>query len=412
MTDQRKVPPAEAPPPNEDFAAMFAASERAGKQARRPRFAVGDRVSGKVVSVGQEVTVIDLGGGGEGTLETLELRDPSGQLTVEVGDVLEARVVAQGDRPGFVSLRRGAGHGAGGRTSLEEAAATGLPVEGVITAVNKGGVEVDVAGTRAFCPLSQLELRTVADPAAYVGQRLEFKVTRYEDDRRGANVVLSRRALLEEAMQSRAVETRSKLVVGAVLPGVVTALKDFGAFVDVGGIEGLLPASEIGFQRNTRPADVLSVGQPITVAVMRVEKRDDPRRPEQVSFSLKSLERDPWQDAAAELPAGTLTRGQVTRVEPFGAFVELRPGVEGLLHISELAGGKQLRHAREAAKPGDVLEVTVLSIDLEKRRLSLGLGAREEGVDDEGRAAAARVSGKGGGMGTFADLLKGKLPTR
>jgi small subunit ribosomal protein S1 len=407
MTDQRQPPP-----PDEDFAAMFAASERNGKRGRRPAFAIGDRVSGKVVSVGQEVTVLDLGGGGEGTLETLELRDPSGQLTVEVGDVLEARVVAYGDRPGFVSLRRGAGHGASGRTSLEEAAATGLPVEGVITAVNKGGVEVDVAGTRAFCPLSQLELRQVVDPAAYIGQRLEFRVTRYEDDRRGANVVLSRRALLEEAMQSRAAETRSKLVVGAVLPGVVTALKDFGAFVDVGGIEGLLPASEIGFQRNTRPADVLTVGQPITVAVMRIEKRDDPRRPEQVSFSLKSLERDPWQDAAAELPAGTLTRGQVTRVEQFGAFVELRPGVEGLLHISELGAGKQLRHARDAAKPGDVLEVTVLAIDLEKRRLSLGLGAREEGVDDEGRAAAARVSGKGGAMGTFGDLLKGKLPGR
>jgi small subunit ribosomal protein S1 len=311
-----------------------------------------------------------------------------------------------------VSLRRGAGHGASGRTSLEEAAATGLPVEGIVTAVNKGGVEVDVAGTRAFCPLSQLELRQVVDPAAYLGQRLEFRVTRYEDDRRGANVVLSRRALLEEEMQSRAAETRSKLVVGAVLPGVVTALKDFGAFVDVGGIEGLLPASEIGFQRNTRPADVLTIGQPITVAVMRIEKRDDPRRPEQVSFSLKSLERDPWQDAAAELPAGTLTRGQVTRVEQFGAFVELRPGVEGLLHISELGAGKQLRHARDAAKPGDVLEVTVLALDPEKRRISLGLGAREEGVDDEGRAAAARVSGKGRGMGTFGDLLKGKLPGR
>ena len=160
MTDQRQPPP-----PDEDFAAMFAASERDGKQARRPGLAIGDRVRGKVVSVGQEVTVLDLGSGGEGTLETVELRDPSGQLTVEVGDVLEARVVAQGDRPGFVSLRRGAGHGASGRTSLEEAAATGLPVEGVVTAVNKGGVEVDVAGTRAFCPLSQLELRQVVDPA-------------------------------------------------------------------------------------------------------------------------------------------------------------------------------------------------------------------------------------------------------
>jgi small subunit ribosomal protein S1 len=404
MTD-RKPPDA----PDEDFAAMFAASEKAAGRARRPRLAIGDRVRGRIVSVGQEVTVLDLDGGGEGTLETLELRDASGQLAAKVGDTLDARVVAMGERQGFYVLRRGAGHGPGGRTSLAEAATTGLPVEGVITGVNKGGLEVDVAGVRAFCPMSQLELRPVADPAEYVGRRLEFRVTRYEDDRRGANVVLSRRALLEEEARGRAVETRAKLVVGAVLPGVVTALKDFGAFVDVGGIEGLLPASEIGFQRGVRPADVLTVGQPVTVQVMRIEARDDPRRPEQVSFSLKALERDPWQDAAAQFPAGTIARGQVTRVEPFGAFVELAPGLEGLVHISELGEGRPLRHARDAVKPGDALEVAVLAIEPDKRRISLGLAARAEHVDDEGRAAARRASG-GSGMGTLGDLLKGKLP--
>ena len=317
-----------------------------------------------------------------------------------------------GERQGFFVLRRGAGRGAAGRGNLAEAYAAGLPVEGLITAVNKGGVEVDVAGVRAFCPLSQLELRPVADPAEYVGRRLEFRITRHEEDRRGTNVVLSRRALLEEDAQARAVETRGKLVVGAVLPGVVTALKDFGAFVDVGGIEGLLPASEISFERSTRPADVLTVGQPVTVQVMRVEKRDDPRRPEQVSFSLKALERDPWQDAAAQFPAGTFVRGQVTRAEPFGAFVQLAPGVEGLIHISELAGdarARPLRHARDAVKPGDAIEVVVNALEPDKRRISLGLATREERVDDEGRDAAARASGRGSGMGTLGDLLKGKL---
>jgi small subunit ribosomal protein S1 len=402
MTD-RKTPDA----PDEDFAAMFAASEKAAGRARRPRLAVGDRVRGRIVSVGQEVTVLDLDGGGEGTLETVELRDESGQLSAKVGDTLDARVVAMGERQGFYVLRRGAGPG--GRTNLAEASATGLPVEGVVTGVNKGGVEVDVGGVRAFCPMSQLELRPVADPSEYVGRRLEFRVTRYEDDRRGANVVLSRRALLEEEARGRAAETRAKLVVGAVLPGVVIALKDFGAFVDVGGIEGLLPASEIGFQRGVRPADVLAVGQPVTVQVMRIEARDDPRRPEQVSFSLKALERDPWQDAVAQFSAGTIVRGTVTRAEPFGAFVELAPGVEGLLHISELGDGRPLRHARDAVKPGDPLEVAVLAIEPDKRRISLGLAARAEHVDDEGRAAARRASG-GGGMGTLGDLLKGKLP--
>ena len=134
-----------------------------------------------------------------------------------------------------------------------------------------------------------------------------------------------------------------------------------------------------------------------------------------MSFSLKALERDPWQDAAAQLPAGTFVRGQVTRTEQFGAFVQLAPGVEGLLHISELAGdgqSRQLRHARDAVKPGDAIDVTVLAVEPDKRRISLGLATREERVDDEGRAAAARASGRGGGMGTLGNLLKGKLPGR
>jgi small subunit ribosomal protein S1 len=396
--------------PEEDFAAMFAASEKSAPRGR-PKLAVGDRVRGAVVSIGHEVTVLELEGGGEGTLETLELRDEGGQLTVAVGDKLEARVVGLGEKAGFVYLRRGATRGPDPRAGLAEAAASGLPVEGLVTGVNKGGLEVTVAGVRAFCPVSQLELRPVADPAVYVGQKLLFRITRFEDDRRGPNVVLSRRALLEDEMRERAAETRGKLVPGAVLSGTVTALKDFGAFVDVGGIEGLLPASEIGYQRGTKPADVLAVGQPVTVQVMRIEKRDDPKRPEQVSFSLKALERDPWDEAAASLRAGALVKGRVTRAEPFGAFVEVAAGVEGLLHVSELGGGKHLRHAREAVKPGDTVEVTILAVDTEKRRISLGLGAREDAVDHEGRVAAARASGSSsGGMGTLGDLLKAKLP--
>jgi len=407
-------PPAKTP--DEDFAAMFAAAEQSAPRGRRPKLVVGDRVRGKVASIGHEVTVLELEGGGEGTLETLDLRDSGGQLTVAVGDAVEARVTGLGDKAGFVWLRRGANRGAGHQhgAGLAEAAASGLPVEGLVTGVNKGGVEVTVGGVRAFCPVSQLELRPVADPTIYVGQKLLFRVTRFEDDRRGPNVVVSRRALLEEEMRERAVETRAKLVPGAVLSGTVTALKDFGAFVDVGGIEGLLPASEIGFQRGTKPSDVLAVGQLVTVQVMRIEKRDDPKRPEQVSFSLKALERDPWDDAAAALRPGALVKGQVVRAETFGAFVQIAPGLEGLLHVSELGAGKHLRHAREAVKPGDTVEVTILAVDTEKRRISLGLGAREDTVDDEGRAAAARASGavgagSSGGMGTLGDLFKAKL---
>jgi small subunit ribosomal protein S1 len=398
--------------PEEDFAAMLAASEQAARgRPRQARLAIGDAVRGKVVSIGPEVTVVELAGGGEGTLETLELRDAQGELIVASGETIEARVVALGEKQGFVTLRRGTIAGKG-RAALAEAATTGLPVEGLITGVNKGGFEVDVGGVRGFCPLSQLELRPVPDPAAYVGQRFEFRVSRYEEDRRGTNLVLNRRALLEEGARARAADTQGKLVVGAVLPGVVTALKDFGAFVDVGGIEGLLPASEITFARGTRPADVLSVGQSVTVKVARIEKRDDPKRPVQISFSMKALDRDPWTEVATTLQPGSVTQGKVVRLEAFGAFVELAPGVEGLLHISELGAKRPIRHAREAVKPGDTLTVTVLSVDQERRRISLTLGERSEGIDEEGRAAAARASGASGQLGTLGDLLKGKLPPR
>ncbi|MEA2696640.1 MAG: small subunit ribosomal protein [Myxococcales bacterium] len=400
--------------PEEDFAALMAEDDRRGGGRRRqPAYAVGDAVRGRVVTIGQEIAVVELEGGGEGTLDIVELRGPDGQLTAAVGDTVDMRVAAVGEKAGLVTLHRaslGGGAAIGGRGSGEAYAAlaaaveTRIPVEGIITAINKGGVEVQVAGLRAFCPISQLDLRPVADPTTLVGQRLAFRVIRYEDDRRGPNVVLSRRALLQEEADRRAKETRRTLVMGAVLPGVVSALKDFGAFVDLGGIDGMLPASELGHTRGVRPADVLTVGQTITVQVTRIEKRDDARRPEQISLSLKSLQADPWDQVMARFPPGTLARGTVTRAEPFGVFVEIAPGVEGLLHISELGNDKRLRHGRDAAKPGEAIEVAVLAVDSEKRRLSLGLASQQEQLDDEGRAAAARAAAPSR-LGTLGDLF-------
>jgi small subunit ribosomal protein S1 len=403
----------------EDFAALMAESDRQGGGRRKPGRQVGEAVRGRVVSVGQELVVLELEGGGEGTLEILEVRNADGKVTLKVGETIDARVAALGAKAGLLVLRRAGGPSAGASVRLGGDAAAALasaveskaPVEGVITAINKGGAEVQLGTVRAFCPVSQLDLRPVADPAALIGQRLAFRVIRYEDDRRGPNVILSRRALLQEDADARATITRGKLVVGAVLPGVVSALKDFGAFIDLGGIDGMLPASELGHTRGVRPADVLAIGQTVTVQVTRVEKRDDPRRPEQISLSLKALEADPFDDVVTNFPAGTLTRGRVTRAEPFGLFVELAPGIEGLLHISELGPEQTLRQRREAAKAGETLEVAVLAIDREKRRISLGLASRQERVDDEGRAAAARAAAPGR-LGTLGDLLKTRRPGR
>jgi len=394
---------------------MFAEYEAANKGKRRaPPVQPGDRVRGKVTSVGRDTVFVELDDGrGEGMIDGAELRDGDGQVTIKVGDAIDATVVEGGSPGEPLVLRRqlARASGAQAHTELARAFELGLPVEGTISAVNKGGVDVTVAGVRGFCPISQLDMRRTEDASGMVGQKLMFRITKFEEDRRGPNLVLSRRALLEEDARARAVETRAKLQVGAVLPGVVTALKDFGAFVDLGGIEGMLHVSEIGFARVTRPADVLSVGQPVTVQVIRIEKRDDPNRPEQVALSLKALAADPWEEAAARFPAGTRVAGTVTRVEPFGAFVELAPGIEGLAHISTLGGGKPLRHARDAVKPGDRLEVTVIEVDRERRRLSLAPAGESEAIDAESRAVADRAGGSGR-LGTLADLFNKQPPKR
>jgi small subunit ribosomal protein S1 len=393
---------------DEDFAAMFAEYEQANKGKRRtPDAKPGDRVRGKVTSIGRDTVFVELEGGlGDGMLAGADLRDGDGGLTVAVGDTIDATVVEGSGRGEALVLRRHlVARGAEARGDLARAFELGLPVEGVVAAVNKGGVDVTVAGIRAFCPISQLDTRRTEDASGLIGQTLQFRITKYEDDRRGPNIVLSRRALLEEEGRARAVETRAKLVVGAVLPGVVTGLKDYGAFVDLGGIEGMLHVSEIGFSRVTRPADVLSVGQPVTVQVIRIDKKDDPNRPEQVALSLKALETDPWDEAAARFPEGTRVTGTVTRVEPFGAFVELAPGIEGLIHVSALGGGKPLRHARDAAKPGAKIEVTVTAVERERRRLSLAPAGESEAIDAEARGAADRAAGSAR-LGTLGDLFK------
>jgi small subunit ribosomal protein S1 len=397
------------PPDDDDFAALLAEYEgpddgRSKKRRKEPQ--VGEEVRGTIISIGRDAAFVDLGFKSDGVIDLIELRDSDGKLTVKTGDELQARVVEVGGQSGAIVLRRVLGRGAEGKAELEQAFAHAVPVEGLVAAVNKGGVEVQVAGVRAFCPISQLDLRHVEDAPAFVGQKLQFRITRYEAAGPKLNIVLSRRALLEEQAAAQAVQTRDKLALGAVLKGRVTAIKDYGAFVDLGGLEGMLHVSELGFQRVAHPKDVLSVGQEIEVQVLKLEKSDDPRRPERVALSLKSLERDPWQDVAQRFAEGTRANGMVKRLETFGAFVEIAPGVEGLLHVSELGRGRPLKHAREGTQVGARLDVVVLAVDIDKRRLSLGLAEAGDG-DGGGDGGKTSAPSAPSSLGTFADLLKG-----
>jgi small subunit ribosomal protein S1 len=395
---------------DQDFASMLAEFERRNPGGDRAQARVGDSVRGRLSSIGQESAVVEIAGGaGDGMIGLDELRDEDGNLTVKVGDEIEARVIETMGKKGCVVLRRAMARGPEARAELTQAAELGLTVEGTVTAVNKGGVEVTVAGVRSFCPISQLDIRHVPDAAEYVGHKYQFRVTRYDVDRRGPNLVVSRRALLEEEARGRAEKIRSKLVVGAVLPGVVSTIKDFGAFVDLGGVEGMLHVSELGYSRTTRPGEVLAVGQHLDVQILRIEKTDDPKRPERISLSLKSMARDPWEDVRTQFPAGTQVAGKVVRIEPFGAFVELAPGVEGLVHASELGAGKQIRHPREVCKVGDTLTVTVLALEHERHRISLGVGERTDVVSPEDMDRARAAAGPAR-FGTLGDLFRAKKP--
>ncbi len=371
------MPPAE----DEDFAALFAASGADGQSVRR--FEVGEKVSGQIVQMTGERAFLDLGGKGEGMIELSELKDKDGNVTHAVGDTVEAYVLKTG---GGIVLTRAIPKGAQ-RDFILQAKESGIPVEGTVTAVNKGGFEIDLgSGMRAFCPVSQIDDRYVEDPTAFVGQRLAFRVSEVKE----RDIVLSRRALLAEEKAARAAALRDSIVPGACMDGVVTSVRDFGAFVDLGGIEGLVHVSELSFGRVASAADVLSVGQKVRVEVLRVEppKAGD-KGSGRISLSMKSLMDDPWETAAAAMSEGDRVQGKVVRLQPFGAFVELAPGVDGLIHISALGADRRIAHPKEVVSEGETVDCIIEDIDREARRIALRRLTGDENPDVSPAAGGA-----------------------
>lgn len=352
-----QAPPGEdREPPSEDFAKLFAAGSTG------PAVRVGEVVKGRVIQIGAESVFIDVGGKGEAWMDRAELTDDEGRLRVAVGDEVEATVMSAGDE---VRLSTKIRQGAQARQALAGAAESGIPVEGKVAAVIKGGYEVTVAGLRGFCPLSQMDVRRVETTEEYVGRVLEFLITTYGEG--GRNIVLSRRRLLEQQGAKAAEETWRKIVAGAVLPGTVAALADFGAFVDLGGVQGLVPLSELGHSRVGRPADRLRLGEPVTVKVLRIDQEKG-----RITLSLKALEGDPWVAVPGRLRERQVVVGRAVRATEFGVFVELLPGVDGLLHVSEIPRSRQAA-LREAVAAGAELPVLIVSIDGDRRRVALAL---------------------------------------
>jgi small subunit ribosomal protein S1 len=370
--------------PTDDFAAMFESSVKA------KRIEKGQILEGTIVAIGPEVAFVDVGGKGEATIAIDELKNADGALEVAVGDRVQAMVVSTA---GGMTLSRKLARGAATERQLEDAFHTGLPVEGKVERAVKGGYEVRIARQRAFCPTSQIDtLRT--DPSTHEGRVYEFRIIEYKEG--GRNLVVSRRALLEEARQASAAEIRRSIAPGAVMTGRVTSVREFGAFVDLGGgVQGLLHISEMGWSRVSDPSQVVKPGDAITVMVLRVD--DDMQK---ISLGLKQLTTDPWSRVQATYEVGQVRTGRVTRLTDFGAFVELEPGVEALAHASTFAPTGRSSGWSSALAPEMTREFEILTIDLEKKRIGVALvpeGSARAGGTQSSRpeiVPGARLMGK------------------
>lgn len=335
---------------------------------------VGDKVSVRVIAIGKDAVFVDTGTKIDGSVERAELLDEDGNLTCAVGDSLDLFVVAREE--GEIRLSR-AISGAGGLQMLQEAHDNRIPVEGKVQATCKGGFDVRVLQQRAFCPVSQIDIRYVETPEDYVGQTFPFLVTQFEA--RGRNIVVSRRRLLEQEREASREAFMAELTPDAVYEGRVMRVVPFGAFVElVPGVEGLVHISELSWSRVAEAGDVVREGDRLTVKVLGVKAGEKGQAPK-IALSHKQAGDDPWNTEGTRFKAGDVVTARITRCAPFGAFAELVPGIEGLIHISELSFVQRIRKPEDVVTPGETVSVMIKSVDRDSRKISLSL--REAGGD-------------------------------
>jgi small subunit ribosomal protein S1 len=365
----------------------------------------GQRMEAQIVDITADWVFLGLSGKSEGCLDKKELLDDDGNCTVKIGDTITAYFLSSRHSEMLFTTRITSSEA--GRNFLEHAWRGEIPVEGLVEKEIKGGFHVKIAGdTMAFCPYSLMGLRRVEDSSEYVGKRMSFLIAEYSEE--GRNIILSNRAILEAELREKKDALKEELQEGMKVTGTVASIQKFGAFIDIGGIQGLLPISEIGWERVDDVSDVLAVGQELEVVILKLDWEND-----RVSFSIKATLPDPWEMVEAKYPAGSSHFGKVARLTKFGAFVTLEGGVDGLIHISKLGGGKRINHPGEVLEDGQSLEVTVDAVDLEKKRLSLKLTQEEKGSNGietaDGEDYQAYLQKTPASMGTLGDILKDKL---
>ncbi|MCK9173955.1 MAG: 30S ribosomal protein S1 [Desulforhopalus sp.] len=390
---------------SDSFEALFASEEKKTVKKLTP----GQKITATVVGIRGENTFVDVGGKSEGVMNTSEFADATGNPMVEMGDKVEVYFLQSKGGEQFFTRSIGSGASA---AHLEEAFRAMVPVEGFVKAEIKGGFEITLGGNvRAFCPFSQMGLRRVEDAAAeYMEKHMTFLITLFEEN--GRNIVVSARAIQEQEREEKKEKLKETLEEGQVVKGEISSIRDFGAFVDLGGVDGLIPVSEIGWSRVDKVEDYFSVGQQVEVVVKSLDWDK-----ERISLSYKATQKDPWDDIPLQFPEGTTVTGKVARLAQFGAFVTIAPGIDGLIHISRLGGGRRINHPREVLEEGQDVEVRVESIDLENHRLSLAPTdyvseeSEAEKETNEFRAFSAKNKEQKTekSMGSLGALLQAKL---
>lgn len=326
----------------------------------------GNIVTGEVIKITADAVIVNAGLKSEGVIPRSQFISPDGELEVAVGDRVTVALDAVEDGSGVTRLSREKAKRFAAWDALEKAFAEGRTVRGLINGKVKGGFTVEIGSVRAFLPGSLVDVRPVRDTAYLEGKELDFKVIKL--DRRRNNVVVSRRAVVEEEYSAERDALLNKLQEGAELKGVVKNLTDYGAFIDLGGIDGLLHITDMAWRRVKHPSEVVEIGQELVVKVLKFD-----RERQRVSLGLKQLGEDPWVNIARRYPEGTRVFGKVTNIADYGCFVEIEPGVEGLVHVSEMDWTNKNIHPSKVVSLGDETEVMVLDIDEERRRISLGI---------------------------------------
>ncbi len=330
----------------------------------------GTIVNGTILTVGKDFVVVDIGYKSEGQIQTAEFTEHDGTVTVVPGDVVEVYVERRENDVGLVELSKEKADRLKIWDEIAEACENEELVEGVITGRVKGGLTVDI-GVKAFLPGSQVDLRPVRNLEKYIGQRFHFKVIKF--NKRRGNIVLSRRALLEKQREALKAQTLAKLQEGMLIDGVVKNITDYGAFIDLGGIDGLLHITDMSWARINHPSEMFEIGQQVRVKVLKYDAER-----ERVSLGLKQNSEDPWLSVDSRYHVGAKVGGKVVSLADYGAFVELEEGVEGLVHISEMSWTKRVKHPSKLLSVGDEVEAMILEIDGRSKRISLGMKQTEQ----------------------------------